>query len=131
MDHRDSARQGRMDGLRPDHERMVLIDEDGDLGSLPARYEVCWTCDGRGKHVNPSVDSHGISAAEFDEDPDFREDYCRGVYDVTCYECGGRRVTLQLDRNACPKEALEEIDKRVISESSYRAECAAERRMGA
>jgi len=57
-----------------------------------ARYEVCDLCSGRGSHVNPSIDAHGISAEEFYDDPDFAEEYQRGTYDVTCYRCEGRRV---------------------------------------
>ena len=57
-----------------DEDRMVMIftasceDEEGDWEDeveLPARFEVCHTCDGKGKHVNPSIDSHGISSEEF------------------------------------------------------------------
>ena len=57
---------------------------------MPAVYEVCETCGGKGKHVNPAIDGHGISAEEMHEDPDFAEDYFSGVYDVPCEECGGR-----------------------------------------
>jgi hypothetical protein len=55
-------------------------------------YEVCPRCRGEGKHVNPSIDSHGLSREDFDQDPDFEEDYFSGVYDVPCYVCSGARV---------------------------------------
>ncbi len=42
------------------------------------KWEVCGTCNGRGSHVNPSIDSNGISAEEFAEDPDFQDDYLAG-----------------------------------------------------
>jgi hypothetical protein len=64
---------------------------------FPANFEVCYRCDGTGKHVNPSVDGHGISREEFAEDPDFEEAYFRGDYDVTCSECGGNRVVPVID----------------------------------
>ena len=53
------------------------------------RWEICCRCSGEGKHVNPSIDGHGISPEEFREDPDFEEAYFSGLYDVTCYECHG------------------------------------------
>lgn len=67
---------------------------DGDLEevSVPMTFEVCSLCDGKGKHVNPSIDSHGISSDEFDADPGFFEDYRSGTYDVQCYKCQGARV---------------------------------------
>ena len=55
-------------------------------------WEVCGTCEGRGKHVNPSIDAHGLTREDFDEDPDFAESYFRGDYDMPCNECHGRRV---------------------------------------
>ena len=56
------------------------------------RFEVCPVCDGRGKHVNPSIDAHGLSREDFDEDPDFAESYFRGDYDTRCNLCGGEKV---------------------------------------
>lgn len=56
------------------------------------RFEVCPLCDGRGKHVNPSIDAHGLTRDDFDEDPDFAEDYFRGNYDIRCNLCGGEKV---------------------------------------
>lgn len=77
----------------PEHECAELGCEqcraEGYLGEIPAKYEVCSTCDGRGQYVNPAIDEHGITADEFAEDPDFAEDYHRGTFDVTCAR--GRR----------------------------------------
>lgn len=50
---------------------------------------ICPVCSGNGAHVNPNIDAHGISREEFDEDPDFREDYMSGVYNITCATCSG------------------------------------------
>lgn len=83
-----------------DTNKMVATwwDDDFDLCELGSeekpykirlRWKVCETCDGRGTHVNPSIDAHGISSEDFDEDPDFREEYMSGMYDVPCYECSG------------------------------------------
>jgi hypothetical protein len=37
-------------------------------------------------------DAYGLSAEDFDADPDFAEDYLGGKYDIACNECGGARV---------------------------------------
>lgn len=94
-------------------------------------WEVCETCNGQGKHVNPSIDAHGISADEFSEDPDFADDYHRGSYDVTCYECGGRTTSVAVDRGRTSEATLKYVNEWFDNEASYRAECDAERRMGA
>ena len=76
----------------------ILVDKETDDGVdcashwVPFSWDVCPTCDGKGTHVNPSIDAGGLSHDHFDEDPDFMDDYMGGVYDVACYECGGRRV---------------------------------------
>lgn len=66
---------------------------------IPAKYEVCHRCEGRGTHVNPSIDGNGLTASDFADDPDFAEDYFGGRYDVRCYECNGKRVTLVPDES--------------------------------
>lgn len=102
---------------------------------LPAKYEVCGRCDGEGKHVNPSVDGNGLSREDFDQDPDFREAYFSGVYDVQCEECSGRTTVLVVDADACKAQGLQKElkayyrDQREIREMD--AISAAERRMGA
>ena len=53
---------------------------------------MCSMCRGSGRVVDPKIDASGISQDEFAEDPQFREDYYAGVYDVKCPECGGQRV---------------------------------------
>ncbi len=139
MDHRDLARvlpkriKASTDG------RTVTIElenEDGDLveHDLPGKFDVCRTCEGRGSHVNPSVDAHGISAEEFDDDPGFAEEYRAGRYDVSCYECGGNRVVPAVDVDLCTdeqKSLLEELQSDIDADCAFAAECDAERRMGA
>ncbi len=78
---------------------------------LPAKYVVCSRCEGKGTHVNPSIDGHGITAEEWNG-PDWseedKENYLTGFYDVACYECSGKRVTLAVDEDACDKKLYEE-----------------------
>lgn len=98
--------------------------------TVPAVYEVCPSCNGKGSYVNPSIDAHGISAEEMDEDPDFREDYFRGAYDVTCGDCIGHRVVAEIDRDRCDAATLARIDASEERRADSIRERAAEMRMG-
>ena len=120
---------------------LTYMDEDGEEMEFeaPAKYDVCAECEGTGKHVNPAVDGHGITAEEFADDPDFRDAYFAGRYDVTCYSCKGLRVHLHLDWDEAERLAkndpelarhLEAFEEAEEWEANYAAECAAERRMG-
>lgn len=72
----------------------LIIDEV----EIPFQYEVCDRCNGKGTHVNPSIDGNGITGDEMAEaGPEFLEDYMSGVYDVSCYECHGQRVVMVPD----------------------------------
>lgn len=74
---------------------------------IPTIKIICPTCNGNGKHVNPSIDGNGISASdECWQDEGFEEDYFQGRYDVTCHECNGRNVVDEIDAVACPAELL-------------------------
>ena len=137
-DPRVQARDRRSPFLSVDENKMKAVievyDEDTDESTeleVPIVMEVCSTCDGRGKHVNPSIDSGGISADDFAEDPDFAEEYRRGAYDVTCYECAGKRVVPVLDEDRLPPEIRKNLREKAEADESYRRECEAERRMGA
>lgn len=123
MDYRETTQTPP--GWKADHIQMILIDENEEV-SYKAAYVVCPTCDGKGKHVNPAIDSHGISQEEFDEDPEFRSSYFSGHYDIPCNGCEGRRVILE----PYTKEGLREYNQAWEDEWNYRAECEAERRMG-
>lgn len=98
--------------------------------TLVMRYQVCPVCQGRGTHVNPSIDCGGLSDEDFRDDPDFRDDYFGGAYDVTCYTCRGNRVVPEPDEGACDPEALKVWRERERERAAYAAERAAERRMG-
>jgi hypothetical protein len=91
---------------------LVLENDEGEEVEtwLPFKYEACDVCDGKGTHVNPSIDSHGLSREDFDADPDFEESYFRGDYDVTCYQCKGRRVypVVEVERMSNEEQKLYE-----------------------
>lgn len=83
---------------------------------IPAHNEVCDRCNGTGKHCNPSIDGNGLTAEDFAEDPDFKEDYLSGMYDVPCYDCGGKNVVLvpndPKDMNEEQRTALAQMEQR-------------------
>jgi len=117
-----------------DEKRMVIVVHEGDDADqpaleVPAQFEVCSTCEGKGTHVNPSIDAHGISEEEFDEDPDFREDYFSGRYDVQCNECHGRRV-VPVVAESCDPVLKAKAEQWEQDHYDYQRECEAERRMG-
>jgi len=88
---------------------------------VPFTWGVCSTCDGRGSHVNPSIDCNGFTS----DDPDDIQDYISGCYNIPCNECRGRRVVPT--PTEYQKEIQEDLDDRYETERMY----AAERRMGA
>ena len=105
---------------------------------VPAEFDVCDTCSGRGRHVNPSIDADGLSSDdEFwadDRDEETGESrYMRGDYDVPCYGCSGARVIPVPAPSDDPKvrAAIEKFNEYAEADAEFRALCAAERRMGA
>lgn len=108
----------------------ILYLDDGTELELPTRWEVCPTCDGRGSHVNPSIDAGGITAEEMHEDPDFADSYFRGAYDVKCYQCGGRTTVPAVDWDALSPEHRAAYEKQLDDDAAYEAERLAEIRMG-
>ena len=90
-------------------------------------FEKCPVCNGRGKHVNPSIDCDGLTHEDFYEDPDFARDYTSGVFDVTCRLCQGWRVV-----PVCKDDKVQKLlDDAAQAQYEYDAERAAEMRMGA
>lgn len=119
---------------------LLEIGEDSDAPpprlSVPVRahFEVCGMCRGHGKVVNPSIDCGGISEEDFDRDPDFREEYFAGRYDISCPECKGLRVVPAWEPiadNVWSARVSEWLQKWEEDEAYSYAEMAAERRMGA
>lgn len=127
IDRRDFA--ALTGGAKPP---VLLVDMDGETEevALPFKMVVCDLCDGGGRHVNPSIDAHGLTREDFDDDPDFAEDYFAGVYDVTCSQCKGRNVVPVVDESRLTPEQL--AAWKLQQENQYAADCerAAELRMG-
>lgn len=93
--------------LNPNQMQALILHETDEGKEIeivvPFKYEVCDRCNGKGTHVNPAVDGHGISPEEFEEDPDFKADYLAGAYDITCEVCGGLRVEAIIDEENVDK----------------------------
>lgn len=98
---------------------------------LPGRNAVCRRCDGTGSHTNPAIDEHGISPSEFEEDPDFREAYFSGVYDVRCEDCRGERVVPEIVVDRLPKALRARVEATLDMFADERAERAHYRRLAA
>lgn len=123
MDHREHSYYPQ--SIEQDHENQRLILWlDDEYVIVSAEYKVCPDCNGKGKYVNPSIDSHGLSSEDFADDPEFQEDYFSGKYDICCRSCNGRNVIL-VPITAKGKEQVESLRQ---EEHEYRMEVAAERR---
>jgi len=112
MDRRDIANQYRGVLQDVDVQRMCAIFDDGEqVHTVHLCFEVCGTCEGRGLHVNPSIDAHGLSAEDFYDDPDFAEAYFEGRYNVLCHECHGDRVVPEIDETANPPALVRAVQQ--------------------
>lgn len=110
-DHRVRVQQNRWYESFDEAKMTVAITLENEEGeeethTLSVKFEVCDTCEGKGRHVNPSIDCDGLTFEDFAEDPDFAEKYFGGAYDVPCYECSGRRVVPVLANEADRKLLL-------------------------
>lgn len=130
MDRRDRMRAMGCWWSRIDERRMVtfVIDKDGDAEvEIPITFEVCGTCEGKGRHTNPSIDAHGITEDEWGQwDPEEQDLYISGGYDVECNECAGKRVVPIPDETRMTdeqKDALEfTTDQQYERLSDYRTQ---------
>jgi len=111
-----------------------IINDDGDEEeiALPIEFEVCPMCSGKGKHVHPDIDGHGISMDEWNDEWSYEEQeaYMSGGYDVTCYECNGKRVIPVIDEKKADSKALKQWDDQQRAIAELEAEERAERRFG-
>lgn len=96
--------------------------------TYPARWEICYRCQGEGSH---DAWEGGMTADEFNEQgPEFAEDYFAGRYDRACTECGGSGKNLVPDPLRMTAPQLEELERYYVMEAEDRAIAAAERRAG-
>ena len=112
--------------------KSITIYNDGEecVIEVPARWEICRTCDGEGTMVNPAIDGNGITASEWAEwEEEERHMYCSGGYDIRCNECdgSGKRLVVNHEQfnSQQPKEyALWAESER--EEADYRSICDSE-----
>lgn len=103
--------------------------------TLPARHEVCYGCEGHGTVLCEGMRGHAYTMSEFQEefDPEEQAEYFKrgGRYDVTCSDCGGKRVIAVPDEQAITGELRMQYDAYVKAreeQAKFDAYCAAERR---
>jgi hypothetical protein len=125
MDARDRA------AMYGGNKTPVFIDDNDCEHTLPTKFKVCPLCEGKGTHINPSIDSHGLTAEDFYEDPGFLEDYASGKYNQTCNECHGLRVIEVVDEEACERQLLKDYLKQQEEIQDDKRMRESERRWGA
>lgn len=126
-----------------DEDRMVVFltlpdEETGDDvdHEVPARYDVCPTCEGRGRHVDPNIDASGYYPDEDDDWNDLDEHdepvspYRRGAYEVPCMTCKGKRVVLEVDTRKADPALIEAYNDYLADCEEYDAMVRAERMYG-
>jgi len=96
---------------------------------LPTKWMVCPLCNGKGTHINPSIDAGGLTWEDFEEDPDFAADYKAGMYDIPCNKCTGKRVIKVPNYDRMTTKEKEAYEKWQKEEAEYEAMVRAERRM--
>ena len=112
MDIRDTADQLNRHLVKDTEKMTITIPESKEIDDelidtvFPAKYEVCDVCEGKGHYVNPNIDRHGLSSEDFDEDPDFRDQYISGIYDIQCRNCKGKGMELVIDGDRTSAEDL-------------------------
>jgi predicted methyltransferase len=82
------------------------------------KFILCPVCEGRGVTVNPSIDAHGLTRADFAEDPEFERDYFSGMYDITCRACNGKRVVTR-NRLQVLKQHAEEREQAAQEDGNW------------
>jgi len=130
IDNLNYARDSRTGDPAPTKLTVYDPDSGDDVEiEIPSKWDVCPVCDGKGTHVNPSIDAGGLSRDSMD-DPEFMDDYMSGAYDQTCNYCQGRTTVRVPD-----EDAMSDADRKLWydhlrDEAAYEAECQAEIRMG-
>jgi len=98
--------------------------EDGSTYKLlwNAERKLCPQCDGDGTMVNPAIDGNGLSQEDFDQDPDFRESYMRGDYDVKCDCCDGLKFVAEPLIDDLPENIRADYFRKFDADRRFEAE---------
>lgn len=107
-------------------------DEAGEFVpvDLPARYEVCPRCDGHGTQCKLGAMTGSEYQEMVDGDPDFPDDYKRGVYDDVCSECGGKRVVEEVEMDLLTPDMRKRVEDHFDAEAERAAEIRYQQRYG-
>jgi hypothetical protein len=116
----------------------VYSDEGDEITlALPAKFDVCWQCEGEGtipdRRLSPTGDgswTESERAEFFDNDFDMASDYFSGGYQQSCPECKGLRVVHVIDYEKADPDDVKAYEDQMRWEAEDRALQAHERRMG-
>jgi hypothetical protein len=97
--------------------------------SVPGKFVVCPTCNGTGTELCEGLRGVAFSPEQMDEDPDFRENYFGGRYDVACTECKGKRVVAAPDEDRMTKRERKLWTVTENAKFEYERELAYERQL--
>lgn len=92
---------------------------------LPAQWCICGRCRGEGK---TSAHLGSFTREDFDEDPDFKQDYLDGLYDIACEACDGSGKVREIDRDACTSDDQQAALKQMDDDAEDRRESFNERK---
>jgi hypothetical protein len=115
-----------------DYDDETLPEGDEFTVNLPAKWEICGTCEGHGRALKSSLRGAVYTQSDFEEDPDLRDhvrDVQRGVYDDMCEECRGSGKVLEVDEESIRPDLRERYLAHMEEEYEYEATCRAERAM--
>lgn len=123
MDRRDFPPDAWWTALDERRMKATVEDDEGEETEVDFVWAICGTCDGKGTHVNPAIDSHGIGADEWAEDwaEDERDGYMNGRYDVQCAECKGNRVVPDVAEDSPYRQTLDDRRRAEYTDRSMRA----------
>ena len=108
--------------------QITIFRDGGDVEetlTVPARYEICPTCEGCGTDRGASVecDGGGFTSSEWaEQDDDFKAGYLAGAYDQPCASCRGtpgRVLVPDLDALSAEDRAAYEQDQRDDAEERW------------
>lgn len=94
----------------------------------PAKRVICHGCDGDGTELRGGLKGAAFSQEEMDEDPDFRESYFGGDFDVACSVCNGEKIILEHEEKGLPDNIMADFERADRERREHEAEVAAHAR---
>lgn len=108
-------------------------DEEEEVLELPGKWQVCHDCRGEGRTLTGSLRNVAYTREDFDEDPDFAEDYMNknSCLHEQCHTCHGRTTEMVVDEERLKyvkPDVLKAYNQWLKDEDERMAEEAADRR---